>query len=93
MNIDELYAPWTKDGTDFARLRKDYTRLVRHMEFVRLFWDDVHECKEHLANEEIEEARACWERLPEEARIGLNQATTKGGIFTIEERALLNGRN
>ena len=68
---------------------KDYRRLVRHMELVRIHWDTVHNVKELLANGQIEPARLVFGELPEDVRIGLWVATTKGGVWTVEERKML----
>lgn len=95
MDLDDIYETGLHDygiaSTAVIRLEKEYRRLVRHMEFVRKHWDSIHEIKERLANEEVEEARSVFDSLPHEVQIGLTRAASKGSVWTMEEGKLIKG--
>ena len=65
----------------------DYNALVREC------FDIVVQVKTHLANDEIDDARAAFKELDVEAQKTLWRAPSKGGVFTTEERAKLKGTN
>lgn len=60
--------------------------LIAHMNAARDNFDEVVGIKEAIANEEWEKAATLWEDVNEGTRTDLWRATTKGGIWTIDER-------
>ena len=64
-------------------------KWLDYMVLVREYWDQITEIKERLANDEDSLAALTFSELPENVRIGLWRATTKGGVWTIQERARL----
>lgn len=60
--------------------------LIAHMNAARENFDEVVGIKEAIANEEWEKAATLWGDVNEGTRNDLWRATTKGGIWTIEER-------
>ena len=75
------------DGSKFLPRPVDYMKLVRDE------WDAITAIKGHLANDEIEDARAVFKELDRATQMGLWVAPTKGGCFTTDERAKLKGLN
>ena len=60
--------------------------LIAHMNAARENFDEVVGIKTAIANEEWEEAADLWGDVNDATRNDLWRATTKGGIWTIEER-------
>ena len=60
--------------------------LIAHMNAARESFDEVVGIKEAIANEEWERAADIWGDVPDSTRNDLWRATTKGGIWTIDER-------
>ena len=56
------------------------------MALVRLWWDEISAIKEAIANNQSDIARGVFNDLPEDVRIGLWRATSKGGVWTVQER-------
>lgn len=64
---------------------------IDYMNLVREHFDVIVQVKTHLANNEVEDARAAYKELDVEAQKALWRAPTKGGVFTTDERALMKG--
>jgi hypothetical protein len=64
--------------------------LTKHMIAARDNWDTIHKIKEHIANKEYEDAATVWGDVTESQRVVLWRAPTKGGIWTSEERELMD---
>ena len=64
---------------------------IDYMNLVRECFDTIVQVKGHLQNGEVEEARAAYKDLDEEAQKALWRAPTKGGIFTTVERDTMKG--
>lgn len=60
--------------------------LIAHMNAARENFDEVVGIKEAIANEEWERAADLWGDVSDATRNDLWRATTKGGIWTIDER-------
>lgn len=60
--------------------------LIAHMNAARENFDEVVGIKEAIANEEWERAADLWGDVNDATRNDLWRATTKGGIWTIDER-------
>lgn len=84
MDLDDVFAP--------TKVEQEYRRTISHIECVRAHWDEITEVKGYLANDELELAWGVLEALPQDVQIGLYRATSKGGIWTLEERRKLDSR-
>ena len=84
MDEADLYASTT---VRVETIDLDY--FIRYMDAVREYWDELTGIKENLQNDMIEAAKACHLDIPEEPRQLLWRATTKGSVYTTEERRLL----
>ena len=62
-----------------------HAELLRYNEAVRENIDFVFQVKEAVANEEWDTLRAIIEETPNDVKLALNRAATKGGIFTTHE--------
>lgn len=67
----------------------DELKMMEYMALVREWWDAINEIKGHLSNDELELAVLAYRDMPEPVQRGLWKATTKGGVWTIEEREKL----
>lgn len=67
---------------------------VAYMESVKAHWDEIVTIKEGLANmdnpELLSAAAATWYEMTEESRKAIWKAPTKGGVFTLDEKALMS---
>lgn len=63
-------------------------RLVRHNDAVRDNLESIMAVKVALASSEWDTAAECMRELDDDTRMALGVASTKGGIFTIEETKL-----
>ncbi len=70
-------------------LADENAMLRRHNELVRNWLDSIACIKTCLATQDWIRAAEAWREIPHEDQRGLWVATTKGGIFTTEERKLL----
>lgn len=59
--------------------------LIAHQNAVKSNWDSVVAIKENLRLDELAAAWEAYNEIPEEDRVSLRVAPTKGGIFTVEE--------
>lgn len=73
------------DGKKYLKAPVDYMALVRE------HFDTIVAVKTHLANDEVEDARAAYKELPQNIQIALWAAPSKGGIWTTAERAAMKG--
>jgi len=73
-----------EEADDFKENVDQY--LIAHMNAARENFDEVVGIKTAIANEEWETAADLWDDVNEDTRNDLWRATTKGGIWTIEER-------
>jgi hypothetical protein len=64
---------------------------IDYMDLVREHFDIIVQVKDHLANDEIEDARAAYKGLDVETQKALWRAPTRGGIWTTDERAKMKG--
>jgi hypothetical protein len=75
------------DGSKFLTTYKP----VDYMGLVRDHFDTIVQVKTHLANDEVEDARAAYKELDVEVQKDLWRAPTRGGIWTTNERAKMKG--
>jgi hypothetical protein len=80
------------DAFNSTQVEKEYKRTCAHIECVREHWDEVTEIKGYLANDELEMAWGVFGALPQPVQIGLYRASTKGGVWTMDERRKLDAR-
>jgi hypothetical protein len=78
---------------DTAMYQQEVVSHIEYAALVREHFDEIAYIKGHLANDEIQEARAVYKELTPELQMRLWRAPTKGGIFTTEERAKMKGTN
>lgn len=94
----ECEAPWVPlddrgniprdfDGAKYLPKPTDYMKLVRNE------WDAITAIKGHLANNEVEDARAVFKEWDKSIQMSIWKSPTAGGCFTTEERAKLKGTN
>jgi hypothetical protein len=62
-----------------------HAELIAYNEAVREHFDFVYQVKEAVANEDWEMLRAVIEETPNDVKLALNLAPSKGGIFTTYE--------
>lgn len=62
-----------------------HAELIAYNEAVREHFDFVYQVKEAVANEDWETLRAVIEETPNDVKLALNLAPSKGGIFTTYE--------
>lgn len=62
-----------------------HAELIAYNEAVREHFDFVYQVKEAVANEEWQTLRAVIEETPNDVKLALNLAPSKGGIFTTYE--------
>lgn len=80
------------DGNLTQQFKNDeISKLVEHNAVVVANWDEVTEIKIALARGNREEAMRYWNDVDENDKHVMWRATTKGGIFTTEERRLMKG--
>jgi hypothetical protein len=65
---------------------------VKYMHLVLDNWDTITEAKGYLANDEVDQAVAVFNELPDEVKRGLWKSFTKGGVWTVEEYNKFKGR-
>ena len=85
-------------GAQSLILAKSYHKwevnfLLKSVELVREYFDEIAAVKEAIANEDREAALANWADIPHEHQCGIWLAPSKGGIFTTKEVAFLKGAN
>lgn len=61
------------------------SRVLAHNEAVRNHFESIMAIKQALADEDFDLAAEAFSEIPEEDRQALSLATTKGGIYTLEE--------
>lgn len=64
----------------------ELSRLLAHMAAVRDNWPSIVWCKDALAKDEKWAFLEVWQEMSHETHRALWVATTKGGIWTVEER-------
>lgn len=69
-----------------------YAQFRRHMDAVWNNVGSVEAIKEYIAQEDYRAAALCWYELGEEVQRALWVATSKGGVFTTEEREALKSK-
>ena len=67
----------------------EYERQCQHMETVREDYSSIAAIKDFLSVENWSAALECWSEIGREAQTALWRAPSKGGIFTTEERRLI----
>lgn len=80
------------DGNLTQQFKNDeISKLVEHNAIVVANWDSVTEIKMALARGNRDEAMRYWNDVDENDKHAMWRATTKGGIFTTEERRIMKG--
>ena len=74
---------------EYLELREQYDYLLAHINAARENIEEVYRIKECIANEDIEGAAGYYADMDSSIQLALWRATTKGGIWTIEERKLM----
>lgn len=74
-------------------LEKMFERLLTHNDCLRDCMPSVLAIKESIALGELSTAKECWHELDESEKRALWVATTKGGIFTTEERKIMKSND
>ena len=75
---------------EYLELSEQYDYLVAHINAARENIEEVYRIKECIANDDLEGAANWYEDMNRATRRALWRATTKGGIWTIEERKLMS---
>ncbi len=75
------------DIAPYIKEQKELARLLNHMQAVRDHFWQVAEIKHAIESEDWFYFCQLWDEIPQEAQRSLWHATTKGGIWTIKERA------
>ena len=73
----------TRSALEVAQEHLDYMAVVRE------WWPSIAAIKTSLATKEFDSGAEALAEIPNEIRIKLWKATTKGGIFTTDERAVM----
>lgn len=71
-------------------LKQEQDRMAVHMQAVRDNWESVEAIQTGIASGDLPLAAEAWFELPDDAKGDLWRATTKGGIFTTQERAVIS---
>lgn len=74
---------------EYLELREQYDYLLAHINAARENIEEVYRIKECIANEDIEGAAGYYADMGSDVQLALWRATTKGGIWTVEERKLM----
>ena len=69
-----------------AQVTQMFERLMEHNETLRLYHSEVSNVIDRVDDGDLAAAKESWEKIPQESQIKLWLATTKGGIFTTEQR-------
>jgi len=77
----------TRSALEVAQEHLDYMALVRE------WWPSIAAIKESIATKEYSSGVESSAEIDDDARRGLWKATTKGGIFTTEERAVMKSND
>ena len=75
---------YAEDGADDFK-ESPHAEWIAYNEAVREHFDFVYQVKEAVANEDWEMLRAVIEETPNDVKLALNLAPSKGGIFTTYE--------
>ena len=74
---------------EYLELREQYDYLVAHINAARENIEEVYRIKECIANDDMEGAAGYYADMDRGIQLALWRATTKGGIWTTEERKLM----
>jgi hypothetical protein len=75
---------------EYLELREQYDYLLAHIHAARENIEEVYRIKECIANEDMAGAAGWYGDLDRATQLALWRATTKGGIWTTEERRLMS---
>lgn len=67
-----------------------YEKAKRHADAVRANWDSITKIREGIAVNNLDVAAEAWEEMDNDTKTELWLSTTKGGIFTTEERRIIH---
>ena len=85
--LDDLIARHEQDEENKASYQ--LKRLLRHNMAVRDNIGSIAATCAAIASDDLTTAFECYHELGQEVQTDLNIATTKGGVFTTEERKIL----
>jgi hypothetical protein len=74
-----------------AQKKQDYEYLLEHNKALTECWNVVVEAKFALSRADIDEAKRQMRELSQEQQQALWRAPSKGGVFTTEERQMMQG--
>lgn len=75
---------------EYLELQEQYDYLVAHIHAARENIEEVYRIKECIANDDLEGAADYYADMDRATQLALWRATTKGGIWTIDERKLMS---